>query len=297
VAELRVGLVGAGWIARTHAATLAALDGARLVAGADVVPGRAEYTDWRALLARERLDAVLVCTPPDAHRDVAVAAAQAGLAIYLEKPVAHAMADARAIEAAVAGAGVVCAVGYQYRAIGFLGDLPRDARLLIGAGLSDTVDRPWLGDRARGGGFVLERASHLVDLQRALAGEVEEVAAIESGDALALTLRFGSGALGSIVVGRVAGGPGWRLDLVGARTVAVQLDPAFRAAGDGLALEHAGPPPVQASLARFVRAAAARDVAAVACPLPEGVATLAVALAAQEAAQRGATVRLEARKA
>jgi myo-inositol 2-dehydrogenase / D-chiro-inositol 1-dehydrogenase len=292
VAELRVGLVGAGWIARTHAATLAALDGARLVAGADVVPGRAEYTEWRALLARERLDAVLVCTPPDAHGDVAVAAAQAGLAIYLEKPVAHAMADARAIEAAVAGAGVVCAGGYQYRAIGFLGDLPRDARLLLGAGLSDTVDRPWLGDRARGGGFVLERASHLVDLQRALAGEVEEVAAIESGDALALTLRFGSGALGSIVVGRVAGGPGWRLDLVGERTVTVELDPAFRAHGAGLALEHHGPPPLRLSLACFVDAVARRDPGAVCCSLDDGVATLAVALAAQESAQRGVAVAL-----
>jgi myo-inositol 2-dehydrogenase / D-chiro-inositol 1-dehydrogenase len=297
VAELRVGLVGAGWIGRTHAATLAALDGARLVADADVVPGRAEYADWRMLLARERLDAVLVCTPPDAHREVVVAAAQAGLAVYLEKPVAHTTADARAIAAAVAGAGVICAVGYQYRAISFLAALPRDARVLIGAGVSDTVDRPWLGDRARGGGFVLERASHLVDLQRALAGEVAEVAAVESGDALALTLRFASGALGSIVVGRVAGGPGWRLDIVGERTVAVELDPAFRATGDGVALEHAGPPPVQASLARFVRAAAAHDPAAVACPLPEGVATLAVALACQEAAQRGATVRLAARKA
>jgi myo-inositol 2-dehydrogenase/D-chiro-inositol 1-dehydrogenase len=297
VAELRVGLVGAGWIARTHATTLAALDGARLVASADLVPGRADYTDWHALLARERLDAVLVCTPPDAHRAVVVAAAEAGLAVYLEKPVAHDMADARAIAAAVARAGVVCAVGYQYRAISFLADLPRDARLLIGAGLSGTVDRPWLGDRARGGGFVLERASHLVDLQRALAGEVAEVASVESGDALALTLGFASGALGSVVVGRVAGGPGWRLDLVGDRTVAVELDPVFRAAGDGVALAHTGPPPVQASLERFVRAAAARDPAAVACPLPEGVATLAVALAGQDAAQRGATVRLEARKA
>src|SRR4051794_3523029 len=89
VGELRVGIVGAGWIGETHAATLAALDGVRLVARADARPGRAEYADWRELIARERLDAVLVCTPPDAHRDIAVAAAAAGLAVYLEKPVAH----------------------------------------------------------------------------------------------------------------------------------------------------------------------------------------------------------------
>jgi predicted dehydrogenase len=293
VADLRAGIVGAGWIAGSHAAALADLDGARLVASADVAPGRADYADWREMLARERLDVVLVCTPPDTHRAVVEGAAAAGLAIYLEKPVAHAMDDARAIADAVAAAGVVCAVGYQYRAISFLADLPRDAALVLGAGVSDTVQRPWLGDRARGGSMVLERASHLIDLERAVAGEVAEVTAVEAGDAVAIALRFASGALGSVVVGRAAGGPGWRLELAaGDGTVTVELDPAFRAHGGGLALEHVGPPPLRRSLACFLAAAARRDPAAVCCPLEEGVATLAVALAAQEAAQRGAAVAL-----
>ena len=60
VPDLRVGIVGAGWIAATHAATLAALEGVTVIADADVVPGRADYADWRAMLAAERLDAVLV---------------------------------------------------------------------------------------------------------------------------------------------------------------------------------------------------------------------------------------------
>ena len=124
VADLRIGIVGAGWIAGTHAASLALLDGARIVASADVVPGRADYVDWRAMLRAERLDALVVCTPPDVHREVTVAAAHGGLAVYLEKPVAHTMDDAAAIAAAVKATGIVCAVGYQYRAISFLGDLP-----------------------------------------------------------------------------------------------------------------------------------------------------------------------------
>ena len=298
MAELRVGIVGAGWIAGTHAATLADLDGARVVASADVVPGRADYEDWRLMLARERLDAVAVCTPPDAHRDVAVAAAAAGLAIYLEKPVAHALDDARAIAAAVAEAGVVCAVGYQYRAISFLRELPRDAALLVGVGISDTLDRAWLGDRARGGGMMLERASHLIDLERAVAGEADAVTALEAGDSLSATVRFAGGALGSVVVGRSAGGPGWRLELVrDAGTVVVELDPVFRARGGGLDLRHTGRPPVARSLERFVSAAARGDPDGVCCGIEDGVATLAVALAAQDAAQRGAVVGLEARNA
>jgi predicted dehydrogenase len=257
------------------------------------MPGRAEYQDWREMLARERLDAVLVCTPPDAHRAVVEGAAEAGVAIYLEKPVAHGMDDARAITDAVAGAGVVCAVGYQYRAISFLADLPRDAALLLGTGVSDTVQRAWLGDRARGGSMVLERASHLIDLERALGGDVERVSAVEAGDAASIALGFASGALGTVVVGRAAGGPGWRLELAGDDgTVTVELDPAFRAHGAGLALEHDGPPPLRLSLACFVDAVARRDAAAVCCSLDDGVATLEVALAAQESAQRGAAVAL-----
>jgi predicted dehydrogenase len=293
VADLRAGIVGAGWIAGTHTATLGDLDGVSLVATADVVPGRADYDDWRAMLARERLDMLLVCTPPDAHREVVEAAADAGVAIYLEKPVAHALDDARAIAAAVASAGVVCAVGYQYRAISFLDDLPVDAALLLGTGISDTVQRDWLGDRARGGSMILERASHLIDLELALAGEVAAVTAVESGDAVSIGLRFVSGALGSVVVGRAAGGPGWRLELAGDDgTVAVELDPRFRAHGAGTELEHVGPPPLRLSLACFVDAAARRDAEAVCCPLDAGVAALAVALAAQESAQRGVAVAL-----
>jgi predicted dehydrogenase len=245
------------------------------------------------MLARERLDVVLVCTPPDTHRSVVAGAAEAGVAVYLEKPVAHAMDDARAIAGAVARAGIACAVGYQYRAISFLADLPRDAALLLGTGVSGTVQRPWLGDRARGGSMVLERASHLIDLERALGGDVAVVTAVESGDAVSVGLRFVSGALGSVVVGRAAGGPGWRLELAGDDgTVTLELDPAFRAHGAGLALEHDGPPPLRLSLACFLDAAARRDPGAVCCSLDDGVATLAVALAAQESAQRGAAVAL-----
>jgi myo-inositol 2-dehydrogenase/D-chiro-inositol 1-dehydrogenase len=293
VADLRAGIVGVGWIAGTHAAALADLDGVTLVASADVVPGRAEYEDFREMLARERLDVVLVCTPPDTHRSIVEGAASAGVAVYLEKPVAHAMEDALALRSAVEAAGIVCAVGYQYRALSFLADLPREAALLLGTGISDTVQRDWLGDRARGGSMILERASHLIDLERALAGEVVSASAVEAGDAVSIALRFASGALGTVVVGRAAGGPGWRLELAGDDgTVTVDLDPAFRAHGAGIALEHDGPPPLRLSLACFLDAAARRDPSAVCCSLEDGVATLAVALAAQESAQRGAAVAL-----
>ena len=77
---MRVGVIGAGWIAEEHVAILGRLEHAELVAVCDLDEARAReladgattYTDWHELLERESPDAVFVCTPPLVHRDVAV---------------------------------------------------------------------------------------------------------------------------------------------------------------------------------------------------------------------------------
>jgi myo-inositol 2-dehydrogenase / D-chiro-inositol 1-dehydrogenase len=278
VPDLRIGLVGVGWVGATHRTTLAETDGAELVATADVVPGRGDYEDWREMIAKEHLDAVVICTPPMHHRDPVIAAAEAGLAIYLEKPVAGTLDDAHAMSVAIARRGCICAVGYQYRAL----TLPSGLRLraLVGRGLSDTADRSWFGDQAQGGSQILERASHLIDLQRALAGEVMQVSGHEMAGLVSLTLEFASGAVGSIVVGRVPNGPGWSLDVVSEDgTVALDLDPK--------------PPPIRTSLQRFLEAVRRRDGSLVCCSLSEGVATLKVALACERAVRLGGSVALK----
>src|SRR5919204_845896 len=105
---MRVGVIGAGWIAEEHVAILARLDGVELAAVCDVDEARARalageaavYADWRELLDRERPDAVFVCTPPLVHREVTVDALGRGIHVYLEKPIARGLEDARAIVAA-----------------------------------------------------------------------------------------------------------------------------------------------------------------------------------------------------
>lgn len=267
--------MGVGWVAATHRTTLAETDGVELVATSDVVPGRGDYEDWRVMIAKERLDAVLICTPPMHHREPVIDAANAGLAIYLEKPVAGTLVDAQAMSAAIARSACICAVGYQYRAL----TLPTGLRLraLLGRGLSDTADRSWFGDPAQGGGQILERASHLIDLQRALAGDVERVSGHEEGGLVSLNLEFTSGAVGSIVVGRVPKGPGWSLHLVSEDgTIAIDLDPE--------------PPPIRISVQHFLEAVRRRDGSLVCCSLAEGIATLEVALACERAVRVGESV-------
>lgn len=103
----RFGVIGLGNWGRLHARVYADEPGAVLAAVCDLDPSRAGglgaervHTDFRALLADPTIDAVSIALPDFAHREVAVAAAQAGKAILLEKPLATTEDDAKAIVAA-----------------------------------------------------------------------------------------------------------------------------------------------------------------------------------------------------
>jgi len=320
---VRVGVIGAGWIAGAHLATLRALAEVEVVAVCDVDEARAReaggsapaYTDWSELIAREAPDALFVCTPPLAHRDVTVAALEQGIHVYLEKPIARGLEDARAIVDAAERSDAVCAVGYQWRAVDVLADL-RDALqgqevgLLIGISTGPTQTRPWFLDRSQGGGNLLERASHQIDLERAVGGEVVAVQAAASSvalgqgqgergdidDAAALALQFSNGGLGAIQVAWTRDGlPGaYSLDVLASESsLHLELDPEFSLRGqsrgehvEARSREH----PLQRSVARFVTAARKRDDESVFCSPVDAARTLAVAIACEEALAGGGTV-------
>ena len=124
MAALRIGVIGAGWIATDHIFVLRKL-GHEVVAVCDIDADRAAevapegartYTAWEDLLSDETLDAVWVSTPPLHHRAPAVAAMEHGLPVYLEKPIARTLDDARAIVETADRTGAVCAIGYQWHA-------------------------------------------------------------------------------------------------------------------------------------------------------------------------------------
>lgn len=325
-APARVAVVGAGWIGREHLATLPRL-GAAVVAVCDVDEanaraaaeplGAAAYGELDELLEQEQLDAVVVCTPPLTHRDAALAVLERGLPLYLEKPIARTPDDAKAIVEAAEGTGAVCAIGYQWHALEPLDELRRvldgqQLALLVGRSIGPTQARPWFLDRAQGGGNVLERGSHHIDLQRAIAGDVVAVQAAPSHalvaqgaaergdieDAAALVLRFASGAVGTIVVAWTRPGlPGlYSLDVVAEdATLELALDPDFRLTGvsRGTAVESAARQhPFERSLARFLEAAAARDPSPVFCTPRDAAATLAVAVACERALATGELVEV-----
>ena len=117
---VRFGLIGAGRIGSHHATTLARrLGEAELVAVADVQAAAAErlgdqlgvewLTDPQALIDDPRIEAVAVTCASTAHADLVVAAAQAGKAVFVEKPMAMTLADADRAIAASRAAGVTSA--------------------------------------------------------------------------------------------------------------------------------------------------------------------------------------------
>jgi myo-inositol 2-dehydrogenase/D-chiro-inositol 1-dehydrogenase len=124
---VRLGLIGTGWIGSFHAQSIVrGVPGATLVAVADPAPGAAErvgeplgvevtLTDPAELIARDDIDGIVIASPASTHANLVVAAAQAGKAIFVEKPMALTLEDAdRAIEAA-ADAGVPLQVGFNRR--------------------------------------------------------------------------------------------------------------------------------------------------------------------------------------
>jgi predicted dehydrogenase len=228
VRPARVGFVGAGGVARRHAATLRGFEDAVVRAVADPDEGRASalaaqsgaagvYPSFLDMLEVEELDALYVCVPPFAHGPPELAAVAAGIPLFVEKPIAIDLAVAETVAAAIADQDgkLVTATGYHWRNLDTLDraqDLLRDRppRLLAGRWLDKVPPPGWWQRRDRSGGQIIEQATHAIDLARALAGEVVQVFAADARtdrpgfpdcdvqDVSAATLRFASGAVGTL---------------------------------------------------------------------------------------------------
>ena len=331
--RLRVGVVGAGWIAADHVAELGRRDDVQVVGVCDIEraraaalapPGADVYERFDELLDRGRPDALWVCTPPLAHREPTLAALARGIHVYLEKPIARTADDAAAIVAAAEASDAVCAVGYQWHATDLLDDVRealdgQELSLLVGRSIGPTGSRPWFLSRAQGGGNVLERGSHQIDLVRTVGGEVVRVQAAASSillgqaegegdlgdieDAATLILHLENGGVATVVVAWTRRcQPGvYALDIVASdATLALTLDPDFtlRGASAGRTVElRSAVHPFRRSIARFLDATRARDPARVFCTPADAARTLVVALACEQALASGETVPVQRRRA
>jgi predicted dehydrogenase len=208
--EVRIGLVGAGYIAGVHSAAYRAVTGTyadgpgrvTLAAVADNLAGRAERLalgwgwerserDWRAVTRAEDIDVVDVSVPNVLHAEVAIDALEHGKHVICEKPLARDLESASAMCDAAAQAGRVAQVCFYYRlwpAISWVHELIADGAIgrlqhFRGWMLQDYAAEAGhdLGWRARpadaGAGALGDLGSHIIDIARYLCGEITQVCA------------------------------------------------------------------------------------------------------------------------
>lgn len=229
----KVGIVGAGIIGEVHAGALEGVDSAKVVAVAEPREeagrklagkhGATWYSSFTEMLADPDIDLVILGTPSGLHPEQTILAAQAGKHVIAEKPMSITHDGATRMIEAIDRAGVKLAVIFQNR-------LSRDVyrvRRAIDAGL---IGKPVLGSASvfwhrsqdyydanggwrgtwalDGGGVLINQSIHTIDVLQWLLGGVASVQAhiatlnhqIEAEDAAAASVRFHSGAVGSILV-------------------------------------------------------------------------------------------------
>lgn len=231
---VRIGVVGAGFMGRQHIGFVLAAAGAALAAIADpaVTVTDAEcpmYPSTARMLDAEQLDAVIIANPNALHVETAVECLEAGVAVLLEKPVAVSYAQSRRLVDAVERMNGRLLVGHHRRhhpavarARAAIGDGELGQIVAVTALWSARKEpgyftgTPWHGEP--GAGVTLINAVHDLDLLRHLCGEVAEVHAMQSShargleveDTISLSLRFESGALGTLLASDAGVSPwGW----------------------------------------------------------------------------------------
>jgi predicted dehydrogenase len=208
--SIGIGVIGFGWMGQAHSRSYLRIPMhfpeaeimPRLVIVADNVPARAELahanfgferatTEWQAVIDHPDVDVVTITAPNKMHREIAIAAAAAGKAIFCEKPVGEAPEVTAVIEHAARVAGVITGVGFNYRwapVVQYLKELIDEGRLgdlthyrgrffsMYGRDRLGMLSWRYLLEEA-GYGALTDIMSHTVDMANFLVGPIRRVVA------------------------------------------------------------------------------------------------------------------------
>lgn len=217
---VQLALIGCGAIAtNAHIPCYKKLHNVEVVAVADSQRSKAKavarrfniekwYIDYQEMLKNENIDAVDICTPPHVHAEQSIIAAELGIHILCEKPIATRTEDARKTVSAVEKANVKFMVGNVYRFHPLYRKVNEETRnpklMWITNIFRPHVDKShWIFDPEKSGGILIEQAVHWFDLFRWFGGELQEVHASSRQSGLReshmISIKFESGAIGSLL--------------------------------------------------------------------------------------------------
>ena len=211
--EIGVGLVSVGWMGKVHSRAYQSIPVVypelgikpRLVIAADTEPSRCDYAkdvlgfeeatlDYHEVLNHPDVDVVSICAPNFLHAEIGIAAAKAGKAFWIEKPVGRGVEETTAVQTAAAEAGVISSIGFNYRHVPAV----EKAKALIAEGrigrvtnirgtfFADYSAEPngalsWRFTRKLAGSGVLgDLMGHLVDLVQYVVGPISDVSGMTS---------------------------------------------------------------------------------------------------------------------
>lgn len=323
---VKVGFIGVGGVAQPHLKNIDAMAGATVEAVCDLDEARMNsaaetfkakpFKDWKKMLGSADLDALYICLFPSAHGNMEVEIARMGIPFFIEKPIHLSLATAKKVTEAVKARNTITAVGYHWRAA----KRAQKARSFLEGKTASLVQGWWFGGmpgvwwwrrKKESGGQHVEQTTHIYDLARYLAGDVEKVYAaatrgamkdIESydvEDASTAVLEFKSGAVGTIVSGCITSGTGkpmvglrvdgrgWTVDLTAGGRLSIAK------AGKPVEFEDASQP-FEIEGKAFVQAVKTDDPSRVYCDYEDGMKSLAVTLAVDKAIQTGKTQKVQA---
>jgi myo-inositol 2-dehydrogenase/D-chiro-inositol 1-dehydrogenase len=212
--KIKIGFLGAGYIAGVHASILSRDDRVQIAAVHDLDKSRAEHfaRSVGATVAHSVAEVLATCkaiyitTPNTKHTELAILAAEEQKHVFCEKPMATSVSDARRVRDAADKSGKVFQVGHNRRFAPVYVELkrlltetqkPHSAHVKMNRG--ELLNPEWVGDADVTGGFLYETTVHMFDMMRFLFGEIEMIHAIGSSheyaetDDFSVLLNFKSG--------------------------------------------------------------------------------------------------------
>ncbi|NHV98984.1 MAG: Gfo/Idh/MocA family oxidoreductase [Thaumarchaeota archaeon] len=327
--EINVAIIGCGGIASVHAERLIKIEGVRLKAFVDIDEKRAKsfsekfgghyYNSIDQLVKNEHIDALFITTPPFARGDE-VKAIEKGIAVFFEKPVALNMRKAEEILDSIRRYSVINSVGYMWRYLDISSVAKEEVvknsptAMVLGQYIDPFWFPPkhWWLYKDKGGGQVVEQATHVFDLARYLEGEVSRVYAeidnriagkfiysdMTAEDSSIVSLRFKTGAVGVIVSSCVSQNTftGTLLRLITRNIVVEHLGHSkiLRIYEKNRIQEFRSPvDPYFEEDKVFIEAVKTGDTSKIKSSFEDAVKTLKITLAANESAKTGKAISLE----
>jgi myo-inositol 2-dehydrogenase/D-chiro-inositol 1-dehydrogenase/scyllo-inositol 2-dehydrogenase (NAD+) len=250
---VKLGIIGLGYIGQIHLRNCLKLKNARVIAAADLskkARNRAKelgvkrtFRNYEELLEDPEVDAVIIALPTHLHLQCATQAAEAKKHIFLEKPMARNVKEAKEILSTVERNSVKLMMGYPLRFEeifknlkkeiddGLVGDVEIAHAAYISSGpffhraegsIPRRVPEWWFNKELTGGGALIDLGSHIINLLRWYFGEITDIKSclryrfnLDFEDSVTCLARFESGTLAVISVGWFSQGYHLRIDLHG----------------------------------------------------------------------------------